>query len=193
MDDDTPREEPSFRVRTPGEIDVEATVAVLNAAFRRHTILGRDRTSVGELPHELAATSRIIQAFEADAIVGTVTITPALDEPLEPHSFPGIDRERALHVSMAGVRPDRMGRGIGASLLARADSIASADGYTHMILSTIEEMGNVEYYARFGYQTVSVQELPAGYWGLTIPTHEHAMARLLIARPETDPNPPPSL
>jgi GNAT superfamily N-acetyltransferase len=190
MDGDTPREELIFRVLTPPEIDVEATVAVLNAAFRRHAILGRDRTSLGELPHELVATSRVIQAFEANRLVGTLTVTPALDEPLEPHSFLGIDRERALHVSMAGVRPDRMGRGIGGRLLANADRIAGTGGYTHTILSTIREMGNVDYYARFGYQTVSIQELPAGYWGLVIPTHEHAMARTLTIAPEAEPNSP---
>jgi GNAT superfamily N-acetyltransferase len=72
-----------------------------------------------------------------------------------------------------------MGDGIGRRLLGEAERIAVDEGLDRVILTTIEEMGNVAYYARFGYGSVSIHALPVGYWGLTIPTHEHGMAKEL--------------
>jgi predicted N-acetyltransferase YhbS len=174
----------ALRLMAPGEINIPATVAVLNDAFRRHAFLGTDRTSADTIGEELHASSRLVQAFEGNDLVGTGAVTPALDEDLDAAKFPGIDLSHALYFGMAAVRRDRMGRGVGAQILAESERVARQRGDTHIILMTVREMGNVAYYHRFAYETVSVHELPAGYWGLTIPTHEHAMAKIIIPHPD---------
>jgi GNAT superfamily N-acetyltransferase len=167
----------ALRIIPAAEVDLAATVGVLNAAFRRHTFLGEDRTSLEHIADELPPGCRLLQVFDGDELIGTASITPGSTAHVEQHKFPGIDISRSLYFGMAGVRPDRMGGGVGGRLLAEAERIAQAEGFDRVILMTIEEMGNVAYYQRFGYGSVSIKALPAGYWGLTIPTHEHAMAK----------------
>ncbi|MEX0784588.1 MAG: GNAT family N-acetyltransferase [Dehalococcoidia bacterium] len=180
----------SLRITPAAEIDLAATVEVMNAAFRRHLFLAEDRTSLEGIVEELAPGCRFVQVFEGERLVGTASITPGATAHVEEHKFPGIDIPRSLYFGMAAVRPDRMGEGIGRRLVAESERVARAEGFDRIILTTIEEMGNVAYYGGFGYRSVSIKELPAGYWSLTIPTHEHGMAkelpRLAIreARPE---------
>ena len=160
-----------------GEVDLEATVEVLNAAFRRHTFLAESRTSLEGIVDELWPGCRFLQVFEDGALVGSASITPGVTAPADDHHFPGIDIPRSLYFGMAGVRPDRMGGGIGSRMLSESEAIATREGFEHVILTTIEEMGNVAYYERFGYRSVSVTPLPVGYWGLTIPAREHGMVK----------------
>jgi GNAT superfamily N-acetyltransferase len=182
-----------LRIARPGTVDLAETVDVLNAAFRRHSFLARDRTSLEEISTELVPESRLVQVLDDGVLVGTATVTPALAAHVDSHKFPGIDLSRSLYFGMAGVRPDRMGDGVGQRLLAAAEQIAREEGFDRVILGTVEEMGNVAYYGRFGYRSVSIRELPTGYWGLTIPTHDHGMVKdvsrraIREARPEYAP------
>ena len=172
-----------FKIRTipANEIDLLATVTVINAAFRRHTILAEDRTSVDAITEEFWPGCRFVQAFDGDELVGTASIAPGDVAPVTAGEYPGIGLARCLYFGIAGVRPGRMGGGIGAALLAETERIARAEGFHRVILTTIEEMGNVAYYNRFGYRTVSVEELAIGHWSLTIPTHFHCMVKDLTA------------
>ncbi|MGE5595177.1 MAG: GNAT family N-acetyltransferase [Hyphomicrobiales bacterium] len=167
------------RVLSPSEIDLAATVEVLNAAFRTYDFLGADRTSLEEIGHELAPESKVMQVFDNGRLIATATLTPAEIAQPEREKFPGIDYARSAYFAMAGVLPERMGEGLGRRLVAEAERLARVAGFERMILSTIEEMGNVAYYGKLGYESVSVRELPPGYWGLTITAHEHGMARAL--------------
>jgi predicted N-acetyltransferase YhbS len=151
----------AVRAMASGEIDTGAPVAVLNDAFQRHAFLENDRTSVATLGRELHPASRLIQAFEDGELVGTGTITPALDEYLDETKFRGVELSRSLYFGMAAVRRERMGQGVGTRLLAESEQLAWDQGYAQVILTTIEEMGNVAYYQRFGYESVSMNELPA--------------------------------
>ncbi len=168
-----------LRVIPAAELDLAATVDVVNAAFRRHAILSEGRTSLEDIAEELWPDCRFLQVFDGDRLVGTASITPGVSAPADPEEFPGIDIPRSLYFGMAAVSPARMGGGIGARLLAEAERIAREEGFERVILTTLEEMGNVVYYERFGYHTLFVRALPAGHWGLTIPTHEHGMAKEL--------------
>lgn len=167
----------SLQVIPAAEIDIPATVALINAAFRVHPILLDDRTSEESIVDELWPGCRFVQVFEDDTLVGTASITPGATAPVEGHEFPGIVVPRSLYFGLAAVRPDRMGDGIGARLLAETERIARSEGFDQVILTTLEEMGNVDYYQRIGYRTVSIQDLPSGHWSLTIPTHYHGMAK----------------
>ena len=159
------------------EIDIPATVAVINAAFRVHPILAEDRTSEESIVDELWPGCRFVQVFEDGTLVGTASVTPGASAPIEGHEFPGIDIPRSLYFGLAAVSPQRMGGGIGGRLLAETERIARSEGFDGVILTTLDEMGNVDYYQRFGYRSVSIHDLPSGQWSLTIPTHYHCMAK----------------
>src|SRR5690606_5937665 len=115
-------------------------------------ILAQDRTSLERIGDELDGPCRLVQVLDGDALVGTATISPGHAGHADPEKFPGIELSRSLYFGMAGVRPDRMGQGVGGRLVRETERIARAEGFDHVILSTIEEMGNVDYYGRFGYR-----------------------------------------
>jgi GNAT superfamily N-acetyltransferase len=173
-----------LRILTAEEVDLAATVEVVNAAFATYEFLSEPRTSMDGhgIEDEVHPGTRFLQLLDRSELVGTACITPGKTAGVEAHEFPGIDTARALYFSLAGVRPGRMGAGIGRWLVDEAERIAREEGFERLILTTIEEMGNVAYYERFGYRSVYVRELPAGYWGLTIPTHYHAMVKELGPR-----------
>ncbi len=168
-----------LRIISPGDVDLVATVDVLNAAFGTYEFLSEERTSLDGIQEELHLGCRFLQVFEGGDLVGTACVTPGPTSGVDANEFPGIDIERALYFGMAGVRPERMGAGIGRQLVVEADRLARSEGFERIILTTIEEMGNVAYYQRFGYRSVYVRELPVGYWGLTKPVHHHGMVREL--------------
>jgi len=171
---------PQVSIVFASEIDVAATVRVVNAAFRTHVILTADRTSDEDIANELWPGTRFIQICEGDELAATAAVSPGLTLPaLLMDDFPGIEATSSLYFGMAAVKPERMGHRLGARLLAEAEALARAEGFVRVILTTMEEMGNVAYYSRFGYRTVSVRELRAGYGSLVRSAHLHGMVKPL--------------
>jgi GNAT superfamily N-acetyltransferase len=178
-----------LRIMPTAEVDLAATVDVVNAAFGIYEFLQESRTSLEGIGEELHEGCRFLQVFEGGDLVATACVTPGATAGVAPEEFPAIDIHGALYFGLAGVRPDRMGGGIGRRLVEEAHRIARDEGFERIILTTIEEMGNVAYYKRFGYRSVYMRQLPAGYWSLTKPVHYHAMVkelgvRIREARPE---------
>jgi GNAT superfamily N-acetyltransferase len=172
-----------LRIVEPAGVDLPRTVKLINAAFAVYEFLAEPRLSMhGGIEEEIHPGCRFIQVFEDGELVGTACVTPGETAALEAHEFPGIDLARGLYFGLAAVSPGRMGGGIGGRLVAEAERIARDEGFARLMLTTIEQMGNVAYYERFGYRSVYVQELPAGHWGLTIPTHYHGMVKELGPR-----------
>lgn len=167
-----------LRILGADEVDLAVTVDVVNAAFATYEFLSEPRTSMDGhgIEDEIHPGCRFLQVFHGGELVGTACVTPGATADVNSEEFPGIDLTSSLYFGLAGVRPDRMGDGIGRQLVAEAERIARSEGFERIILTTIEEMGNVAYYERFGYRSVFVRELPVGHWGLTIPTHYHGMA-----------------
>jgi GNAT superfamily N-acetyltransferase len=168
-----------LRILPTTDVDLPSTVDVLNAAFGIYEFLEESRTSLDSIGDELHDGCRFLQVFEGDELVGTACVTPGATAGIDPVEFPGIDLPSSLYFGLVGVRPDRMGGGIGRRLCEAAERIARAEGFQRIILTTIEEMGNVAYYGRLGYQSVYVKDLPVGYWSLTKPVHYHGMVKEL--------------
>lgn len=67
------------------------------------------------------------------------------------------------HIEQVSVHPDHARQGVGARLLATAESWARARGITTMTLTTFVEVAwNGPYYQRCGYQYLSDEELTPG-------------------------------
>jgi GNAT superfamily N-acetyltransferase len=85
----------------------------------------------------------------------------------------------ASYFGLAGVEPQAMNRGLGRLLVGHAETMARADGFPRIALSTVREFGLVDYYARFGYEVVSEREHPVGHWDFVVPHHYCEMVKTL--------------
>lgn len=164
----------TLRLTQAGEWDAASVAAVINDAFSKYDFVGEDRTSAEDLPVEVGPGEFILAEREG-RLVGTAMVRPSLEGTAEDG---GEHRHTsALYLGLVAVLRAHHGSGIGRTLVARAETIAKERGFEQVILGTLAEMGNVQYYEELGYRTVSRERFPAGHWGVTIEHWQHVMLK----------------
>lgn len=88
---------------------------------------------------------------------GAILRTERIDRVIGKHMLPG---EEQFYLRMAGVRPDRQGKGLGGRTI-RAGLVHPARGGTRPTLETATA-SNVGLYQRLGYAVVSEWDVPGG-------------------------------
>jgi GNAT superfamily N-acetyltransferase len=171
----------TLRLIPAAEVDHERAARIINAAFAIYPFMTVDRTSPEGLPEEIGETAEMILAECGGEIVGCAMVRPARDM-AEGEAGP----DDALYFGLAAVVPARMRQGIGRLMVARAEVEAARRGFAKVTLTTLREMGNVEYYETLGYRSVGFEDLPIGHWAITIPHQLHTMEKE-IAMPRSAP------
>lgn len=132
------------RLADPG--DLQAVEALVRAAYTPYVArIGREPGPMLDDYRALIADGVVRLAIEADAILGLLVVLPEAD---------------ALLLDNIAVAPDAQGRGVGKRLMAIAEDIARARGYSAIKLYTNEMMTeNIAIYTRLGYvETHRVEE-----------------------------------
>lgn len=159
--------EVSLRVIAGAEADHTALADLINAAFAVYPFMQVRRTSPGGVAEELGDTGEMILAEAAGALAGCAMVRPSLEVEWE-GTKSDVRNAEAMYLGLVSVQPNGMRRGLGRSLVAEAERIAVARGFRKMVLGTLVEMGNVDYYERVGYRTEAYEDFPPGHWGVTI-------------------------
>lgn len=177
----------TLRLAPPSEADPVALAALINDAYKKYPFMRESRTSPDGLAAELVG-GHLILAAEESAIVGCALVRPSLDgdwlEGTGDHRHAG-----SFYFGLAAVARAVQGRGVGRKLVAEAERIGGERNFQRMVLTTLEEMGNVHYYNLLGYRSVATHAFEAGHWGMTIPHTYHVMVKdlplpLRPARPD---------
>ncbi len=119
--------------------DVDAVLAVQRAAFSIEAQLYDDpslpplRESREQLVNELDSSLGLV-ALDGVRVVGSVRVRV---------------EGRSLHIARLSVAPDQQGRGLGALLLSRAESVAEAE--EALLFTGHLSASNLRLYARAGY------------------------------------------
>lgn len=119
--------------------DVDAVLAVQRAAFSIEAQLYDDpslpplRESREQLVNELDSSLGLV-ALDGVSVVGSVRVRV---------------EGRSLHIARLSVAPDQQGRGLGALLLSRAESVAEAE--EALLFTGHLSASNLRLYARAGY------------------------------------------
>lgn len=119
--------------------DADAVLSVQRAAFTVEAQLYDDPSlpPLQESPEQLIADlgrSRGLVALDGDRVVGSVRVRV---------------EGTSLHIARLSVAPDQQGRGLGALLLARAESVADAE--EALLFTGHLSASNLRLYARAGY------------------------------------------
>ena len=119
--------------------DVDAVLSVQRAAFTVEAQLYDDPSlpPLQESRDQLIADldrSRGLVALDGDRVVGSVRVRM---------------EGASLHIARLSVAPDQQGRGLGALLLARAESVAAAE--EALLFTGHLSASNLRLYARAGY------------------------------------------
>lgn len=134
------------------DVEIEAAVRLINTAYARHAwLFPVDRTSPAELHSE---TARAELLFLKAAQTGNLLALTAMEV-----------QGDALFLSLTSVSPAHHGQGYGAYLIRQTETIARAQGLARLTLVAIADVGNVDYYRRFGFSSTAQTIYPAGAWG----------------------------
>jgi GNAT superfamily N-acetyltransferase len=163
------------------EIDPGEAVALANAAFSVHPLVTGPRATLDSFPDECPPGARIITVVADGQTVGMAMVAAAKVEMFgfSPDVAPriqekGIPGQKDLYFGIASVHPANQGQGIGRTLLQHAEVLARAEGFERVVLTTVRELGNVEYYERAGYTVVDAENFPPGHYSIPI-THESCL------------------
>ncbi len=170
--------EVTLRLIPAAEADHERLAALINAAFAVYPFLGVERTSPEGVAEELGDTGRMILAEAADELVGCAMIRPSLEVECE-GTRSDVRGPDAMYLGLVSIKPGEMRQGLGRKIVAEAERIAARGGYRTMVLGTLVEMGNVDYYERLGYRVEGSEDFPPGHWGITIPHRFRGMVKTL--------------
>jgi predicted N-acetyltransferase YhbS len=176
----TPLDAVVLRIVSSREADTGVLADLINQAFAIYPFMTEDRTTPDGVAEEAGDSARFILAEAEGRTVGCAMIRPAthVGPILETNRRkPGLDE---MYYGLASVDRAAMRGGIGRSLLRRAENEALAAGFTKVVLGTLREMGNVEYYAALGYRTIGTEDFEAGHWAISIPHQEHEMLKDLV-------------
>ncbi len=170
-----------LRLVRPEEADLEALAALVNRAFAVYPFLTVARTSARGIAEEAGDSGEFLLAEADGELVGCAMIRPAAEgERVIERGGTEADRD-AMYFGLAAVEPGLMRSGIGRRLVAFGESEAARRGFREVLLGTVREMGNVEYYQRAGYRTTAVLRFPANanHWGINIDHEYHEMVKQL--------------
>lgn len=134
------------------DTEAEAAVQLINAAYARHAwLFPVDRTSPAELQTETARAELLLLK---SAQTGDLLALTAMEV-----------QGDALFLSLTSVSPAHHGQGYGAYLIRQTETIALKQGLARLALVAIADVGNVDYYRRFGFSSIAQTIYPAGAWG----------------------------
>lgn len=166
----------NLRVVRRDAIDPAAVASLINDAYTKYPFMREPRTTPGRLLDELG-DGELILAEDRGELAGCAIVCPSLDV----HSTEGMPGDyrhaSTLYLGLAAVSRKAQGRGVGRRLVAEAEKLAAERCYCRVLLGALVEMGNVDYYAKLGYRTLSKDRFEAGHWGLSIEHWRHLMAR----------------
>lgn len=136
-----------LRRATPA--DAEAVRALSRAAYAQWVpLIGREPKPMNA-DYDHAVRAHIVDLHEIDGVLeGLIEMIPEADH---------------LLVENVAVRPGGQGRGLGAALMAHAETVARAMGFAEIRLYTNGAFAsNVAFYERRGYEVTSREAFPAG-------------------------------
>ena len=137
----------TLRRATPS--DADAVRAVSRAAYAQWVpLIGREpKPMTADYDH--AVRAHIVDLHEVDGVLeGLIEMIPEADH---------------LLVENVAVRPGQQGRGLGAALMAHAETVACAMGFTEIRLYTNGAFAsNIAFYERRGYEVTSREAFPSG-------------------------------
>lgn len=177
----TDRQHPVLlRLAQPSEVDPVAIAELINDAYKKYPFMSESRTSPDGVVAEMAGGDLILAETES-GLVGCALVRPSLDgdwlEEAEDQRHAG-----SFYFGLAAVVRNAQGTGVGKRLVAEAERIGRERNFQRMLLTTLEEMGNVNYYNLLGYRSISRHVFVVGHWGMTIPHTHHVMAKDLPLR-----------
>lgn len=144
-------------IRPASELDraeIDRIINLVNASYVRHDWLFPDeRTDYEDFQQEVTGQRLVLLFSEPrNELMGSSFIKP--------------DGE-ALFIGMVAVDTTRQGQGYGAKLMGTIEAIARQEEFAKLRLTTVVELGNAEYYQRFGFQIITEETLPPGRWSAT--------------------------
>ena len=168
------------------EVDVPRAVALANAAFGVHELVTQPRTSVDLFPEECPPGARLLIVSEGEAMIGMAMIVTAhvemfgFSEKVAQHvSNLGYPGKTDLYFGIASVHPSGQGKGVGRALLRRTEEVAAQEGFDRVVLTTVRELGSVEYYERGGYTVVASEIFAPGHYSIPVPHESCLMVKSL--------------
>ena len=164
----------------PGrDVDPAAMTTLVNAAFAVYPFLPFERTSAEGVREEIGADGDVLWMERDGRPLACALIRPSLSVEWGEHAPFGVNAADALYLGFVCVEPASMRAGLGRMIVAEAERIGRERGFARMVLGTVREMGNVDYYERVGYRVIGSEVLPAGHWGMTIDHEYCAMEKRL--------------
>lgn len=134
----------------PGEL-VAQIIGLVNRAYARHSwLFPNPRTDPVDFQDEAAGKELILLSGPGEKLIGSALIHP---------------EGEALYLEMVAVDHELRGKGYGARLLQIAEDTAKQRGFTKLKLISAQEIGNVDYYVRYGFRVTSTETRPKGTWG----------------------------
>jgi ribosomal protein S18 acetylase RimI-like enzyme len=166
------------------EVDVAQAVELANAAFSVHPLVLESRTSVERFAEEYPPGARFLVTHDQAGMVGMAMVASARMElfGFSPDTetkvvAAGYPAPGDLYFGIASVHPRGQRRGIGRALLGGAESLAADEGFRRVVLTTVRELGNVEYYEAAGYEVVASEVFPPGHYSIPVPHELCLMAK----------------
>lgn len=139
----------TVRMVQSGEFDPGVVAALINDAYTKYAFLSEPRTSAEDLPHEIGL-DELILAERDGRLLGTAMVAPSLDAEWPEGEAPDHRHSGVLYFGLAAVSRGEQGSGVGRALVGRAEAVARERGYRQVVLGTLAEMGNDQYYEALG-------------------------------------------
>lgn len=133
---------------------IQQLVNLINTAYSRHSwLFPVPRTSPENFLDET-------QNAEIVLLYSTISAQLVATAFFQPDSKP----ENALYIGMVAVDPTQQGKGLAAYLLTCIEHVAVERGFECLTLHAVNELGNTDYYKRYGFRVVTEETQPAGTW-----------------------------
>lgn len=110
---------------------------------------------------------------------GRCWVAAAVDDPSAPVAYLIVDRvDGCAHIEQVSVHPDAAGRGLGRSLIDRAEVWAGDEGLSALTLTTFVEVPwNGPYYERLGFRYIDVGDETPGLAEIRAGERDHGLDR----------------
>jgi N-acetylglutamate synthase-like GNAT family acetyltransferase len=140
-----------FEAEKLDDTTVQQLISLINAAYRRHSwLFPNDRLNKAQFYEETAGKEIVLLTDSLGKLVGGAMI---------------YCEEDYLYLGLAAIELTQQSRGYGARLLQAIEEIAKQRQLARLMLISVEEIGNVDYYTRQGFRVIEREKQPAGTWG----------------------------